>query len=80
MHGNLFEWCQDWYGPYPGGIALDPQGPATGSNGMALGGSWAESGRLCRSGFRLIVGDHGNDPASRYNSIGFRVVLAPGQP
>ena len=36
MHGNVSEWCQDWSRLYPGGIALDPQGPATGLNKLAI--------------------------------------------
>src|SRR5262249_52024748 len=38
MHGNVGEWSQDWAGLYPGGIALDPQGPADASTGITRGG------------------------------------------
>jgi len=87
MHGNVSEWCQDWFAIYPGGIALDPQGPATGTQLVVRGGSWSlalppwPSGRFSRSAFRLII-SYSPPPGlvSRYNDIGFRVVLAPGQP
>jgi len=75
MHGSVWEWCQDWYGDYAGGIALDPQGPNTGSARVNRGGSWGSLAGLCRSAYR-------NDliPDGRGSRIGFRVVLAPGEP
>ncbi|MHB8520380.1 MAG: formylglycine-generating enzyme family protein [Limisphaerales bacterium] len=75
MHGDVFEWCQDYYDAYPGGIALDPQGPATGSHRVIRGGSWLHSVWFCRSASRSDF-----IPDSGYFSNGFRVVLAPGQP
>ena len=75
MHGNIAEWCQDWYGPYPGGIALDPQGPATGSARVSRGGLWLRPPSYCRSAFRF-----GLSPVSMPDGAGFRVVLAAGQP
>lgn len=70
MHGNVWEWCQDWYGPYPRAAVMDPQGPESGSDKVRRGGSWFGDGTLCRSANR----NYGH-PASRYRTTGFRLVL-----
>src|SRR5512140_3218211 len=75
MIGNVFEWCQDWYGAYPVGSVTDPQGAASGSNRVYRGGGWASNARYCRSAPRYYV----NGPDAGTRGIGFRVVLAPGQ-
>jgi formylglycine-generating enzyme required for sulfatase activity len=79
MHGSVYEWCQDWFAGYPGGIALDPQGPASGSDRVIRGrywGVWLTDAWCCRSAAR----HHGFRDSGFIIRIGFRVVLAPGQP
>ena len=73
MHGNVWEWCQDWHGAYPGGSVTDPQGPATGSYRVMRGGSCDESARCSRSGNRY---DSCSQAFAR-DDVGFRPVLAP---
>ena len=73
MHGNVWEWCLDWYESAPAG-ALDPPGPALGSYRVNRGGSWSGYARYCRSAIRRIV-----TPTSRSDYYGFRVVLPPGR-
>ena len=74
MEGNVWEWCQDWYGPYPGGFTTDPQGPASNSTGVKVirGGAWDAFEADCRSGRRLTEGD---SPFITDFNLGFRVVL-----
>ena len=74
MHGNVWEWCQDWLGPYPGRSVSDPKGPASGGDRVLRGGSWSSLARCCRSADRC---DYRPDFGE---SFGFRAVLAPGQP
>lgn len=74
MHGNVNEWCSDWYGTYPTGAVRDPAGPSTGSSRVGRGGSWGDLARFCRSACR-----YGNSPGGRGNIVGFRVALAPVQ-
>ncbi|MBO7106802.1 MAG: formylglycine-generating enzyme family protein [Verrucomicrobia bacterium] len=72
MHGNVGEWCLDWYEDYPTTAVVDPTGPDTGTDRAVRWGSWWNAAWACRSAYR------GNDkPDAVYASLGFRVALAP---
>jgi formylglycine-generating enzyme len=70
MHGNVWEWCSDWFGPYPSGDSKDPQGANSGTVRVLRGGSWAGDPRFCRSAYRGR-----SVPGSRLDARGCRVLL-----
>ncbi|MBI4775263.1 MAG: formylglycine-generating enzyme family protein [Deltaproteobacteria bacterium] len=52
MHGNVWEWCMDWFGAYPTGSVIDPTGPLAGALKVIRGGGWGEHATGCRSARR----------------------------
>ncbi len=71
MHGNVYEWCQDFYAPYPAGAVTDPQGGETGPERVLRGGGLSNAASYCRSADRSYIA-----PETNKHSYGFRVVRA----
>ncbi len=74
MHGNVWEWCWDWYGEYSTRVVIDPTGPESGSDRAVRGGGWGSAARRCRSACR-----NNGLPTDRDFSLGFRLVQTAQQ-
>jgi formylglycine-generating enzyme required for sulfatase activity len=73
MHGNVGEWCQDWFDPdyYAGSPSVDPTGPSSPRTWHVIrGGSWYNTPSSCRS-----TGRHDGIPTAASTTNGFRIVL-----
>ncbi len=74
MHGNVREWCQDWFGSYQREASIDPTGATEGTYRVVRGGSWFDLVRFVRSAYRTD-----DTPGLRGGSIGFRCALVQSE-
>ena len=72
MHGNVWEWCQDWHGDYPQGSVTDPVGLSSGTRRVFRGGSWFYGAGYCRSAIRFRCA-----PGYGYIILGSRLAASP---
>jgi formylglycine-generating enzyme required for sulfatase activity len=72
MHGNVWEWCQDWHNSkyYANSPSENPRGPEKGTERVVRGGSWEDDARFCRAASRRYAGG----PGARFYDLGFRLV------
>lgn len=72
MHGNIWEWCLDWFGPYPAAPVTDPVGVASNKFKVFKGGGWNQDAEYGRAANRFMM-----SPSNGIHFVGFRVVLGP---
>ena len=75
MHGNVWEWVQDWYGDYTVAPVTDPIGPTSGAVRVIRGGSWGDAALYARSAVRFRF-----HPGDRFDNLGFRCLSSGGEP
>ena len=70
MHGNVWEWCSDWFAPYPAKAVTDPSGPGESKFKVFRGGGWNQAIEFARSSNRFMM-----SPSNGIHFVGFRLAL-----